>query len=163
MRLKKLTNMQIIALGFLLLVLLGAGLLMLPVSTVKGEHTSFLTALFTSVSASCVTGLVTVDTATHWTLFGQLVIITLIQIGGLGFITIATMFLSFARKNLGLKNRALMAESINAASIAGLRPLTIRILKGTLLFEGAGAVLLAYPLIRSIPSGRVTSVKPLQP
>ena len=148
MRFKKLTNMQIIALGFFILVLLGTGLLMLPFATAKGEQTSFLTALFTSVSATCVTGLVTVDTATHWTLFGQLVIIALIQIGGLGFITVATVFLSFARKNLGLKNRSLMAESISASSIAGLRPLTKRILKWTLIFEGSGAVLLLYPFIR---------------
>ena len=154
MQLKKLTNMQIIALGFFLLVLLGAGLLMLPFATVRGEQTSFLTALFTSVSASCVTGLVMADTATHWTLFGQIVIIILIQIGGLGFITIATVFLSFARKNLGLKNRALMAESINAASIAGLRPLTKRILKGTLLFEGAGAVMLSIPFVRRFGFGK---------
>ncbi len=147
--LKKLTNMQIIALGFVLLVLLGAALLMLPFASVPGEKTSVLTALFTSVSASCVTGLVLVDTATHWTLFGQLVILCLIQIGGLGFITIATIFLSFARKSLGLKNRSLMAESINSSSIAGLRDLTKRIVKGTALFEGAGAVLLAYPFIKA--------------
>ena len=146
--LKKLTNVQIIAIGFLCLVLLGALLLMLPFATAKGEHTGFLTALFTSVSASCVTGLVVVDTATHWSLFGQIVIITLIQIGGLGFITIATVFLSFARKNLGLKNRSLMAESVNTETISGLKNFTRRILKGTLLFEGCGAVLLSFPFVR---------------
>ena len=146
--LKKLTNMQIIALGFFLLVLIGTVLLLLPFASVPGEPTSVLAALFTSVSASCVTGLVLVDTATHWTMFGQIVILLLIQIGGLGFITIATVFLSFARKNLGLKNRSLMAESINATSLAGLRTLTKRILLGTLLFEGVGAVLLSIPFIK---------------
>ena len=148
MFLKKLTNMQIIALGFFLLVLLGTGLLLLPFSSVPDEPTPFLPALFTSVSASCVTGLVLVDTATHWTLFGQLVILLLIQIGGLGFITIATMFLSFARKNLGLKNRSLMAESINATSIAGLKSFTKRILLGTLIFELGGAALLSIRFVR---------------
>ena len=151
---KKLSNMQIIAIGFFLLALLGAALLMLPFASVQGEKTDILTALFTSVSASCVTGLVTVDTATHWSLFGQIVILFLIQIGGLGFITIATVFLSFARKNLGLKNRALMAESINATTIAGLRSLTVRIVKGTLIFEGAGAVLLCIPFIREFGVAR---------
>ena len=155
MMLKKLTNMQIIALGFLLLVLLGTALLMLPFASVPDEPTTLLTALFTSVSASCVTGLVLVDTATHWTLFGQIVILILIQIGGLGFITIATVFLSFARKSLGLKNRSLMAESISTASLAGLRSLTKRILCGTLIFEGAGAVLLSIPFIKDfgLPRG----------
>ncbi len=148
MILKKLTNIQIIAIGFFLLVILGALLLMLPFATAAGEHTSFLTALFTSVSATCVTGLVVVDTATHWTLFGQIVLLVLIQTGGLGFVTVATVFLSFARKNLGLKNRALMAESINAVTIAGIRPLTKRIVKWTLLFEAAGAAVLCVPFIR---------------
>lgn len=151
---KKLTNMQIIALGFFLLVLIGTVLLMLPFASVPNEPTSILTALFTSVSASCVTGLVLVDTATHWTLFGQIVILFLIQIGGLGFITIATVFLSFARKNLGLKNRSLMAESISTASLAGLKSLTKRIIKGTLLFEGIGAVLLSISFIRDFGFGK---------
>ena len=93
MRLKKLTNVQIIAIGFALLALFGAFLLMLPISSRERVWTPFVPALFTSVSASCVTGLIVVDTATHWSLFGQIVIITLIQIGGLGFITIATAFL----------------------------------------------------------------------
>lgn len=152
--LKKLTNVQIIAFGFLLLVLLGTALLMLPFSSVPNEPTSVLTALFTSVSATCVTGLVLVDTATHWTLFGQIVILLLIQIGGLGFITIATVFLSFARKNLGLKNRSLMAESINATSLAGLKILTKRILLGTLMIEGLGAAFLCIPFIKDFGWGR---------
>ena len=93
----KLSNVQIIAIGFFLLALTGAVLLMLPVSSRTGSWTPFLPSLFTSVSASCVTGLVKFDTATQWSLFGQIVILVLIQIGGLGFITIATVFLSFAR------------------------------------------------------------------
>ncbi len=154
MHLRKLSNMQIIALGFFLLVLLGAALLMLPFATAPGEKTSFLTALFTSVSATCVTGLVVVDTATHWTFFGQIVLLLLIQIGGLGFITVATVFLSFARKKLGLRNLSLMAESISAGGFGGLRALTKRILFGTLLFEGVAAVLLSVPFVRAFGGAR---------
>lgn len=146
--LKRFTNMQIIALGFLLLVILGTALLLLPFASAPGEPTTLMQAFFTSVSASCVTGLVLVDTATHWSLFGQLVILFLIQVGGLGVITIATVFLSFARKNLGLKNRSLMAESINSDGIAGLKALTKRIFRGTFLFEGTGALVLCIPFIR---------------
>lgn len=150
MSFKKLSNVQIIAIGFALLALLGAVLLMLPISSADRTWTPFLPSLFTSVSASCVTGLILLDTATHWSFFGQLVIITLIQIGGLGFITIATVFLSFARKNLGLKNRSLMAESINTGKIAGLKEHVKTIVKGTLLIEGTGALLLSIPFMREL-------------
>ncbi len=148
MKFRKLTHLQFIALGFAVMILLGTMLLALPVSSQSGEPTSLLTSMFTAVSASCVTGLVLVDTATHWSLFGQIVIITLIQIGGLGFMTIATLLFSFVRKNLGLRSRAIMAESINTTHIAGLKKLTRKIIIGTLIFEGIGAVLLS---IRFIP------------
>ncbi|MCC8064219.1 MAG: Trk family potassium uptake protein, partial [Clostridiales bacterium] len=89
-----LSRTKLIMLGFVLLILAGTLLLMLPVATRDGQETSFLGALFTATSATCVTGLVVYDTWTHWTLFGQLVLLTLIQIGGLGFITIGTFALS---------------------------------------------------------------------
>ena len=143
----ELSNVQIIALGFLLLILFGTGLLMLPFSSAAGETTSLYQALFTAVSASCVTGLVVVDTATHWSVFGQLVILFMIQTGGLGFVSIATVFLSFARKNLGLRSRSLMAESINTERIAGLRGFVKRIILGTVLIEGAGALILLQPFV----------------
>lgn len=148
MKIRKLTHLQFIALGFAVMILIGTVLLSLPFSSQSGEPTSVLTSMFTVVSASCVTGLVLVDTATHWSLFGQIVIITLIQIGGLGFMTIATLLFSFVRKNLGLRSRAIMAESINTSHIAGLKKLTRKIIIGTLIFEGSGAVLLS---IRFIP------------
>ena len=147
-RLPKLSHIQVIALGFLLMIAAGTLLLMLPVSSRSREVTPFLTALFTSTSASCVTGLVLVDTGTYWSLFGQLVILTLIQLGGLGIITIATLFFSLADKNMGLRKRAIMAESINTTHIAGLKGLTRRIVLGTLFFEGVGAVLLSIRFIR---------------
>lgn len=143
----RLSNMQIIAIGFFLIALIGAILLMLPIASASGEGTSFMTALFTSVSASCVTGLVLVDTAVHWSLFGQLVILVLIQLGGLGFMTVATFFLSFTKKNINLRKRSIMAESINTAHISGLKGITRRILTGTALFEGVGAILLSLRFI----------------
>ena len=97
--------MQLIALGFLLLILGGTCLLMLPCSSRTGEFTPFITALFTATSATCVTGLILVDTYTHWSFFGQLVLLLLIQIGGLGFITIGTAVSLVLRRKIGLKER----------------------------------------------------------
>ena len=144
---RKFSALQVIASGFFIIAMLGTFLLMLPISARDGTWTPFLTALFTSVSSSCVTGLVLVDTATHWSLFGQLVIILLIQMGGLGFMTVATFFMSFAKKNINLRNRSIMAESINTTHIAGLKKITKKIIIGTALFEGIGAVILSLRFI----------------
>lgn len=148
MKTVKLSAIRVISLGFALIVLAGTLLLMLPLSSADGTHTPFLTSLFTATSASCVTGLVMTDTGTHWSLFGQIVILCLIQTGGLGFVTVATLFSTFAKKNMGLRRRTLMAESINTTHIAGLKGITREIVAGTAIFEGVGAVLLA---IRFIP------------
>lgn len=139
---KRLSGTQLIAGGFFLIILLGAALLMLPFATRAGEHTSFFTALFTSASATCVTGLIVVDTFTHWTLFGQIVILCLIQIGGLGFITIGITVSMLLRRKIGLKERGLIRESFNIIELSGLVRLTKRVIFGTLLFESAGAALL---------------------
>ena len=96
---------QIILLGFIALIAAGTLLLMLPFATRSGEHTSILDALFTATSASCVTGLVMADTVSHWTVFGQVVILLLIQIGGMGVITIAIFFSMLSGKKIGLKQR----------------------------------------------------------
>ena len=100
-----LSGMQMMAVGFLILILVGSLLLMLPVSSRDGSVTPFLTALFTSASASCVTGLILVDTYTHWSFFGHVVLLVLIQIGGLGFITIGTAVSLVLRRKIGLKQR----------------------------------------------------------
>ena len=134
--------MQLIAVGFFLLILCGALLLMLPVSSRTGEVTPFVTALFTTTSATCVTGLILVDTYTHWSVFGQLVLLTLIQIGGLGFITIGTAVSLVLRRKIGLKERGWIKESFNVLDIGGVVRLIKRVLKGTLFFEGVGALLL---------------------
>lgn len=144
---KRLSSMQLIALGFIVLILIGTLLLMLPFSSRSGTVTPFLTCLFTATSASCVTGLVLVDTFTHWNLFGQLVLLTLIQIGGLGFITFGVTVAMLTHQKIGLRARGLIRESVNALDIGGMVKLTRRIVKGTILFEGTGAVILALRFI----------------
>lgn len=139
---KNLSGMQLIALGFFLLIMCGALLLMLPISSRDGTWTPFMTALFTATSASCVTGLILVDTYTHWSTFGQIVLICLIQIGGLGFITIGTAVSLILRRKIGLKQRGWIKESFNILDIGGVVRLIRLVLKGTLLFEGIGALLL---------------------
>ena len=145
---KKLNPVQYIASGFFLMIMIGTLLLMLPISSKGDGGTGFLEALFTATSASCVTGLVVFDTYTHWSLFGQLVLLTLIQIGGLGFITIGVGFSILFRKRIGLRQRDLLKESVNAMEIGGILRLWKKIVHGTLLFEGVGALLLA---IRFVP------------
>ena len=139
---------QFIAFGFFVLIITGTLLLMLPFSSRDGRSMDFLGALFTATSASCVTGLVVADTWTQWSLFGQLVIITMIQIGGLGFITIGVYVSILLRRKIGLKMRGLMQESTSALNIGGIVRLAKKIIIGTALFEGGGALLLA---IRFVP------------
>ena len=147
-RRESLTQTQFIAFGFFVLIMTGALLLTLPFASRDGRSMNFLGALFTATSASCVTGLVVADTWSQWSLFGQLVIITLIQIGGLGFITIGVYVSILLRRRIGLKERGLMQESTSALQIGGIVRLTKKIIVGTAIFEGTGALLLA---IRFIP------------
>lgn len=147
---KRLTNSKTIILGFICIILIGALLLMLPISTKDGQETTFLGALFTSVSSTCVTGLVVYDTFTHWTLFGQLVLLTLIQIGGLGFITIGASVMIALKKKIGLSERTLIQESLSTLQIRGSVKLVRRIIIGTLLFEGVGALLLSIRFVQDM-------------
>lgn len=133
-----------IALNFMVIILIGALLLTLPVSSKSGQWTDFMTALFTATSASCVTGLVLVDTFGHWSVFGQIMIIIMIQIGGLGTIAMRVLLATFLRRNITLKARNLLQESINSLQIGGVVRLIRQALKGTLLFEGAGAFAMAF-------------------
>lgn len=152
----KVNSIQIIALGFAATILAGALLLSLPAANRNGAAIAFTDALFTATSATCVTGLVVYDTYTHFTLFGQIVIICLIQIGGLGFMTVATLFFMVMRRKIGLAERGLLAESVSAFQIGGVVRLIRRVLIGTALFEGTGAILLA---IRFCPQmGAATGV-----
>ena len=138
-------SFRMISLGFLILVLSGALLLMLPISSQARSVTPFRDTLFTAISASCVTGLVVRDTATHWSLFGQAVILTLIQIGGMGVITIGLMITRLSGKKIGLWFRGTMQDSISAPNVGGILQLTKFILKMTAAIELTGAVLL-YPV-----------------
>lgn len=140
---KRISKVQFIALGFLIIIILGTLLLMLPVSSRDGNATSFLDALFTATSASCVTGLVVVDTYTHWSFFGQIVIICLIQVGGLGFISIGLIIALLLGRRVSLRHRGLMQESVNTLQIGGIVRLTKKMIVGTLIFEGIGALILS--------------------
>ncbi len=139
---KHLTRGRKIILGFLIIILIGTLLLMLPFSTKSGETTSISGALLTSVSATCVTGLVAYDTFSHWTLFGQLVILAEIQLGGLGFITIGTFMMVMLRKKIGVSRRAMIQDSLSTFQMKGGVQLVRHVVLGTLLFEGLGAVIL---------------------
>ena len=139
---KHLSSFRVITIGFGGLIILGALLLMLPVSSASGCVTPFGDALFTSTSAVCVTGLVVLDTGSYWSLFGQLVIITLIQIGGLGVITVAVAFSLLSGKKVSLMQRSFMQESVSAPVVGGIVRLTGFILKGTFIIELSGALLM---------------------
>lgn len=161
---ERVTPAQVIILGFLLLILGGAGLLMLPIATRGPGGASFADALFTATSATCVTGLVIHDTVTYWSEFGQLVILLLIQAGGMGVVTMAIAVAMFTGKRIGLRQRCLMQEAIGAPQVGGIVRMTGFILRATLVMEAAGAILLAlrfcpeYGLARGIWYGVFHSV-----
>ncbi len=138
---------QIIVFGFLTVIVLGAFLLHLPISAASRAATPLLSCFFTSVSATCVTGLVVLDTATHWSLFGQTVILVLIQIGGLGFMTMTVLISMMIRRRISPRECLVLANSYNLSSFDGIVPLIRRILCGTAIVEGAGAVLLSFRFI----------------
>lgn len=140
---KLLTPGAIIAMGFGGTILLGTLLLMLPFATRSGNSAGFSDALFTATSATCVTGLVVQDTFQYWSGFGQFIILLLIQIGGMGVITMSIAVFALTGKKIGLKSRFVMQESISAPQMGGIIRFTRFILKATFLFEGAGALLLA--------------------
>lgn len=139
----KLTATRTIAVGFLGIILAGTVLLMLPIASADGKSAGLLTALFTATSATCVTGLVVVDTYSGWSVFGKAVLLALIQIGGLGFMTVGVFVAVLMKKNIGLKERGILQESMNTLQIGGIVRLVRKITIGTLVIEGAGAVLLA--------------------
>ncbi|MGB9856792.1 MAG: TrkH family potassium uptake protein [Dictyoglomaceae bacterium] len=142
--------------SFILVILTGTFLLMLPISSKSGKFTDFITALFTATSATCVTGLVVVDTGTYWSNFGQLVIMSLIQIGGLSYIVLATSLMILLNRRIPLRERIMIQFSLNAISIKGIVGLLKGVLISVLIFEGIGALSLftifirQYPLLKAI-------------
>ena len=145
---------RVIIFGFLALILLGTALLMLPVSTRERVGASFFDALFTATSATCVTGLVVHDTATYWSGFGQAVILFLIQVGGMGVVTMAVAIFIFSGKRIGLKQRWVMQESISAPQVGGIVRQTRVILKTAFAIEGVGALILAVHFCPEFGPGR---------
>ncbi len=141
--LRKLKPTQILVFGFAALILVGGILLNLPSASNSGQSIGFLNALFTSTSAVCVTGLVVVDTQTQFSTFGQIVIMCLIQMGGLGIMTMATLIFLLLGKKITLRERIVMQEALNQSTLSGLVKLTRHILLTTFIFEGVGAILLS--------------------
>ena len=138
---------QILVLGFALIILVGGILLSTPFVTQTGESTGFLKALFTSTSAVCVTGLVVVDTGTHWNMAGQIIILILIQIGGLGIMTMATSVALIIGRKISLRSRLIMQEALNQFTIQGVVRLTKYIIITTFVIEGIGAFFLTMNFI----------------
>ncbi len=143
----RLTPVRLLVLGYLSVIIIGTILLIIPFSSQITGSASFMDALFTVVSASCVTGLVVQDTATHWTIYGQIVILLLIQIGGIGFMTVVYTILKLGGKKIGLKERTYMQEAVSAPTLSGMGKLTSTILIGTLIFEALGAFVLCFRFV----------------
>ncbi len=143
----RLAPVHIIPLSFLIAIAVGTLLLLLPASSAEGVTTDFLTALFTSTTSVCVTGLVVVDTYSHWSLFGQIFILFLIQIGGLGIITAISMLMHFLKRRFSLRGRALLLDALNIDTRLGLMSFLAKIFRGTLLVEGIGAALYCIEFI----------------
>lgn len=150
----KLTQTQMIVVGFMLIILMGSLLLMLPWASRSHEVTPFLDTLFTATSASCVTGLVVVDTWSHWSMFGQVIILILIQVGGMGFMTLGVFMAILLRRRIGLKTRGVLQESINSLQIGGIVKLAKKIIQGTVFFESVGALILMYRFIPKVGMAR---------
>lgn len=150
----KLNPPKILVLGFAVIISIGTFLLMLPIATVDSKGLSFLDALFTATSATCVTGLVVVDTGDTFSIFGELVILFLIQIGGLGFMTFATLLFLLLGKKISLKERLLLKEAFNNITIAGLVKLVKRILLFTALIEFIGSIILSIRFSFDMPVGK---------
>ena len=137
----KLSTSQIILLSFLLAILIGSFLLWLPISSADGKAVPYIDALFTATTATCVTGLVTLPTVTAWSTFGHIVILFLIQIGGLGVITVMTGLMIMLHRKMGLGNRLLIQDAFNLNTLSGLSAFIKKVIAGTFAVEGIGALL----------------------
>ena len=141
------TTTQIILLSFLLVILIGSVLLALPISSTNGIAVPYIDALFTATTSTCVTGLVTLPTSSTWSVFGQIVILILIQVGGLGVITIMTGLMLLLNRKLGISDRLLIQEAFNLNTMSGLVKFVKNVLFGTLIIEGIGAVLYMFVFV----------------
>ncbi|EOH99734.1 TrkH family potassium uptake protein [Enterococcus haemoperoxidus ATCC BAA-382] len=144
---KRLSAVQVLALGFIVLIFIGGALLSLPLFSRSGNATPFIDALFTSVSAVCVTGLTTVNTALHWNAYGQLIIMILIEIGGLGFMTMPVLLYFILRKKITLSTRILLREALNLDDMSGAFRLMIYVVKLAAIIQIVGAILLSIQFV----------------
>lgn len=151
---KKISTWQLLALGYLLVILIGSALLVLPFATVEGESTSYIGALFTATSATCVTGLTPYATGMHWTLYGQIVILLLIQLGGLGFMTFVSSIILLFRRGMGIGSRKAFMTSAGGEKLSDIRSLIKRIIIGSAMFEFLGAVALCARFVPDYGWGR---------
>ena len=147
MKKKELSTTQIILLGFLFAIMIGTFLLSLPICSASGQATPFIDALFTSTTSICVTGLVTLDTYAHWSFFGQFIILLLAQIGGLGVVSITTGVMLVIGQKVSLKDRLLIESAFNLSSLKGIIRFFKRIIIGTFLVEGIGAICYAFVFV----------------
>lgn len=131
--------MKIIFYGFCIIILMGTILLSLPISLKENQEVSIMTSFFTATSATCVTGLIRVDTYSHWSWFGQFIIILLIQIGGIGFMTFCIYALTLAKKKIGIISRSIMQNSISSPHVGGIVKMTKFIILATFFIEALGA------------------------
>lgn len=145
--LSRLGPAQVLVIGFLIIIVLGGILLSLPISSSIGESTPFLDAIFTATSAVCVTGLVVVNTFAHWSTFGKIIIIVLIQVGGLGFMTLVSMLFVLLRRKITLRDRLIMQEAMGQNTTAGIVRFARHVVKGTLIVEAIGALLLSFVFV----------------
>ncbi|WP_159723743.1 TrkH family potassium uptake protein [Enterococcus sp. CSURQ0835] len=146
-RLPQIRAIQFLALGFAFLIVVGGGLLTLPVFSRDGQITPFIDALFTATSAVCVTGLTTVTTLAHWNFWGQLLILVLIEIGGLGFMILPILFFTLFRKKVGLKTRVVLQEALNVGEMSGVMKLMLYIIRFAVAIQVIGMILLAFSFV----------------
>lgn len=151
---KKLSEVQILAIGFIVVILIGGTILSLPMSSVTGEATNFLDSVFTATSATCVTGLVVVDTGTHWNIFGQTVIMILIEIGGLGFMSFATFITFLMGRKITLKSRLLMQEAMNTFGIQGVVKMMLKVMQFAFVIQFVGLLFLSTQFIPEYGLGK---------
>ncbi len=146
----KLTYTRFIGFGFLAIILIGGLLLSCPFASKSGQWTPFLDSLFTSTSATCVTGLIAYDTYTHWSLAGQIIILLMIQIGGIGFMTVASLFSVAMKKQIGIKEKRLLMQSAGNTEMGGIVGLIKRMALLTFTFEGLGALVLSFTFCKDM-------------
>ena len=142
------SGVRVLALGFIILIIIGGIILSLPISSKSGESTNLLDSLFTATSAVCVTGLITLDTGTYWNDFGKVVIMILIEIGGLGFMAFTTLLAILLKKRITLRDRLIMQEAMNAFSLEGLVKMVKRIVLLTIMVQIIGGLILATQFIK---------------